>query len=195
MTVRRKSWRVIPAGWAIWLFLSLLLSSPESWAEATTPAQARQLVQAWLSLNPQPLGAGLGGQVLEVQSYPPEAAAPDYFIVLLNPQGFVVVAADDLVEPLIAFAPSGRYDPSPDSPLGALVGRDVPGRVTQVREMERQARKKGLEFPPAGLQAKARSKWQALTQTGAAALRQPEASLPAVSDLRVAPFWEQVGPG
>ena len=36
---------------------------------------------------------------------------------------------DDLVDPIIGFVPLGVYDPSPTKPLGALVSRDVPGRI------------------------------------------------------------------
>ena len=45
-------------------------------------------------------------------------------MVYLAPSGFVVVPADDRADPVIAFAPAGRYDPSPKNPLGAMVSRD-----------------------------------------------------------------------
>ena len=59
-------------------------------------------------------------------------------MVYLNPAGFVIVSADDMVEPIIGFLPEGQYDPSPDNPLGAMVSQDLPGRVLAARQMEKQ---------------------------------------------------------
>jgi len=50
----------------------------------------------------------------------------------LEPSGFVIVSADDLVEPIIGFADDGTYEPSPENPLGALVTNDLNGRMAAV---------------------------------------------------------------
>jgi len=52
-------------------------------------------------------------------------------VVYLDPEGFVIVAADDLIEPIIGFAPRGQFDPSTKNPLGALVSNDL---LTGMRE-------------------------------------------------------------
>ena len=53
----------------------------------------------------------------------------------MNPSGFVIVSADDLAEPVVAFVSGdGLYDPSPDNPLGALISRDLPGRIARSPE-------------------------------------------------------------
>lgn len=56
-----------------------------------------------------------------------------YYVVYLQPSGFVIVSTDDLVEPIIAFAGTGTYDPAPGNPLGALVTKDLKGRIDAVR--------------------------------------------------------------
>jgi hypothetical protein len=48
-------------------------------------------------------------------------------------RGFVIVSADDSVEPIIAFSDDSDYDPSPANPLGALVGQDLRERVVTAR--------------------------------------------------------------
>ena len=99
-------------------------------------------VQGWLCADGRPLGAALGQAIANVETYRNAQGGTLYYVVNLRPSGFVIVPADDDVEPVIAFAASGRYDPSPENPLGALVNRDVPGRITA-------ARAKGKAGPPA----------------------------------------------
>jgi hypothetical protein len=80
--------------------------------------------------------------------------------VYLNPAGLVVVAGDDLVEPIICYSPSAIFDPSPNNPLGLMVSRDVPGRVAFVRQI--QARDEALTGTVPRPLETARRKWDAL---------------------------------
>ena len=87
------------------------------WAAPTTAAQAQLAVQHWLALDPAPLGTALPQQIAAVTPYGP-AAAPLYYAVALSPTGFVIVAGDDRLEPIVAFAPRGIYDPSTKNSAG-----------------------------------------------------------------------------
>ncbi|MEW6660265.1 MAG: C10 family peptidase [Thermodesulfobacteriota bacterium] len=190
--------RLLITGWALGLLLFWVGMGAQAWARPTTPSQARGVVKTWLSLDPRPLGVALGDQVAEVLAFPGDAAEPHYFVVYLDPGGFVVVPGDDLVEPIIAFIPRGRYDPSLDTPLGALVSQDLAGRVAAAREMERLAREELLA--PESAYDKARRKWQLLAQPADAAKSLTEAAgLADISDIRVAPFvlskWGQGSEG
>ena len=135
----------------ICLWLLLLLTASLAWATPTTSEQARQVVANWILLKRQPLGAPLSQQVKNIQTFA-DASGPLYFVVYLEPVGLVFVPADDLVEPIIGFAPEMKdYDPSLDNPLGALVSQDMPGRVLQARYLERAANTLGgSSSPPAG---------------------------------------------
>ncbi|MHC4478431.1 MAG: C10 family peptidase [Planctomycetota bacterium] len=106
------------------------------WAGPTTAQQAQKAVTGWLRADPQPLGAALGQQVSRVEAFTDEAGDPLYYIVYLEPSGFVIVPADDLVEPIIGFVEEGLYDPSEDNPLGALVTKDLNGRVAAARDSQ-----------------------------------------------------------
>ncbi len=168
-------------------------------AEPTTPDQARRVVQGWLARDGRPLGAILGREVREVQAFQDKQQGIAYFIVCLEPQGFVIVPGDDLVEPIIAFVPQGQYNPSLDNPLGAMVSRDVPQRVTRVRVAAAQARAERVPFLPKGSQEQALRKWQSLQNQGAESglleNQGQESGLPGVSDPRVDPLvvtrWSQ----
>lgn len=131
----------------------------------------------------------MGKTAMSVSRYDGADGQAAYYIVYTNPKGFVIVPADDEVEPIIGFSPDGTYDPSPKNPLGALVSQDVPGRVAFVRQ---EATGKKQEALAAGASAKGR--WdmllQAATQKSAV-----ETGTASISDVRVAPLvqstWDQ----
>ena len=102
------------------------------WALPRTADEAEMAVAGWLKIDPQPLETALGQQVREVETFTDDYGKPVYYIVYLEPSGFVIVAADDMVEPIIGFADDGSYDPSPENPLGALVTNDLSGRIAAV---------------------------------------------------------------
>jgi hypothetical protein len=115
-------------------------------------------------------------------------------VVSLDAGGFAIVAGDDLVEPIIAFAPQGTFDPNPQNPLYALLNRDLPGRLAEVRQKEDQARTQKRKFIPRGLHRRAQNKWVRLQ--AADTVSSPSVySLPSVNDLRVEPLvqtkWSQ----
>jgi len=159
----------------LWLCVSAL-------AAPTTVEQARSAVKRWLQGGRAVLGKSLKPQVKEIQTYKNAQGEPLYYVVYLAPSGFVIVPGDDLVEPIICFASEGEYDPSDTNPLGALVSRDLPGRVKAVR-----AEKGAPDHAP----SVANTKWHALldrdqgdTETS------QEMGISAVSDERVSPFVE-----
>ena len=172
------------------IILVLLLSaSGPATAAPITPKQAAAAVTGWLSLDPAPLGERLGKSVQSVDTFNDSNSNAVYFIVHLKPSGFVIVAADDLVEPIVGFARAGKFDPSPDNPLGALVSNDLPARVAHAR------RAGSASSEPNARQA--RAKWQRLyNRDGGPSPDGPSPDgIVSVSDVRIAPFtqttWDQ----
>ncbi len=145
----------------------------------------------WLKTDARPLDVTLDPQIAKVESFGDETGELIYHIVYLQPCGFVIVAADDLVEPIIGFADDGIYDPSPANPLGALVNNDLKGRVAAARALERQkVRLEDTAF------TRHHKKWErfanfAQTSEGELSLM----GLSSLSDVRVAPLvqskWSQ----
>jgi len=99
----------------------LQLCCSSLWALPTTAYEAEMVVTGWLKADAKPLDTDLGREVVTVETFTDDYGEPVYYIVYLNPSGFVIVSADDLVEPIIGFADDGAYDPSLENPLGALV--------------------------------------------------------------------------
>jgi Peptidase C10 family/Carboxypeptidase regulatory-like domain/Spi protease inhibitor len=170
-------------------FLVLLLGPLPVWARPTTDAEARRSVEGWLALDPRPLRAPMGTKPTQVKAFKDSQGSIDYFVVSLEPSGFAIVSGDDLLEPIIAFAPQGTFDPIPQNPLYVLLNRDLPGRLAEVREKEDQARAQKRKFTPRGLHRQARSKWvllQAIDTVPSPSVSSQES----VSDLRVNPLVE-----
>ena len=162
------------AGW------STALAAPVS------SKQAAAAVTGWLSLDRTPLGETLGTSVRRVETFNDHAGSPLYYIAYLDPSGFVIVAADDLVEPIVGFAVAGQFDPSADNPLGALVSSDMGARVAFARQAG--------SVPSDTNTWKAQAKWQQLSSTSGGAMISPK-GLSSVSDVRIAPLtkttWDQ----
>lgn len=173
--------------------VSLFLCSSNLWAKPVSASEAEKVVRGWLKIDAQPLGTALGQDIMSVKPFSDENGDTVYYAVYLQPSGFVIVPGDDLVEPIICFAPVGRYDPSKDNPLVALVSRDVPGRIAVVRAFHAaagSAAQKDASYEETALQqasAKAQSKWSELQ---AYADSVGTLGLTSISDVRVAPLTQ-----
>lgn len=180
---RRSSLRVVQA------VLGLLLALLAPWRAAAAPTtadQARAIVAHWLAQEAAPLGSHLATTIASVTAHANTQGETAYYVVALDPAGFAIVAADDLVEPIVAFSSDGRYDsaPSPTNPIGALVERDLPTRIGRVRGK--------LALAPGGEESRAQQKWAMLAATPAKGAAQKITTL---NDERVSPFiksqWSQ----
>jgi len=172
-------------------FLGLLFLEPAKlWGKPVTAGGARKAVRGWLKVSPKPLRTALGGQIARVDTFTDGEGKPAYYVVYLEPTGFVIVPAEDLAEPIIAFVAQGTYDPSDDNPLGALVSQDVPARVAAARQFQRG---NGQRIDTAGRQAlaracsKAQGKWAELQAYDDSV---GTMGLSGISDVRVAPLTQ-----
>ena len=172
--------------------LVLLAASPV-FSAPTTSAQAKQAVQGWLKLDAAPLGAAVGKRAAVVQPVRDAQGSALYYVVYLDPSGFVIVPGDDLIEPIVCFVSSGTFDTAPQNCLGALVSKDLPGRMAQARGLAAQG---GLNALPSGARDEflgARDKWARLVNIGKGSVS--ILSLSNVSDPRISPIiqsqWNQ----
>lgn len=161
-------------------------------AKPVSPQDAEKVVRGWLRRNPRPMEAQLGSRIRKTDVFVDDAGQTIYYVVYLDPSGFVVVPADDYVEPIIAFVEKGAYDPAPDNPLGALVSRDLAGRMAAVRSlggfiedsMVAGAASQESASPP-GVGSESQAKWALLqSYDGAVGIM----GLTSISDVRVAPL-------
>lgn len=136
--------------------------------------QAAAAVRGWLKLDRTPVGEGIGGKVAKVESFNDADGNLLYYVVNLEPTGFVIVAGDDRIEPVIAFSKSGMFVREAGKPLSDLVERDMAERAAHVAQGKSAAR--------AGA---ASTKWQRLARGTGGSIAATVSSPP---DVRVAPF-------
>ena len=163
--------------------LALLLLATDGRGAPTTAAQVKGAVTGWLRSDAVPLHTTMGPQVKKVDTFRDSTGMPLYYIAYTDPSGFVIVSADDLIEPIIGFAPAGQFDPSTNNPLGALVSSDLPGRLALVKAAARTKTQ--------SLFSAAKDKWAQLQTLG----QKPPGTasgLASVSDPRVAPLTQTV---
>ena len=178
--------RFIRSAVLILLGILVILGGGSMLAAEVDSNGAASMVRNWLRLDPAPFGEPLGHEIRRVDSFKNEAGQVIYYVVYLDPAGFVIVPAEDSVEPIIAFASKGSFDPSKANPLGALVSGDVPARVAAAR-----ANRRVSGFP------KAENKWQRLQKLipGESPSPSPMISQTSVSEVWVSPFvqtlWSQ----
>jgi len=163
------------------------------WALPTTAYEAEMVVTGWLKADSQPLGMAIGREVMRVETFTDDNGKPVYYIVYLQPSGFVIVSADDLVEPIIGFADDGIYNPSPDNPLGALVTNDLNGRIAAVRSTISL-----MAMTPQAADTKTQKKWSyfiSLAETPKDTFGLMGLADKDIDDVRVAPLvktkWDQ----
>ncbi|MHC4630251.1 MAG: C10 family peptidase [Planctomycetota bacterium] len=155
----------------ITILVVLQLCCSSLWARPTTAYEAEMVVTGWLKADPQPLDTALAPEVMMVETFTDDYGQPAYFIVYLQepafagtePSGFVIVSANDLVEPIIGFVDDGIFDPSLDNPLGALVTNDLNGRMAAVRSTFSV-----LAMTPQAVVSETQKKWRRFISLGEA---------------------------
>ena len=171
------------------------------WASPISATDAQIAVERWLESDEAPMGTSLGRQIEWTDTFSDANDLNLYYVVYLRPSGFVIVAADDLVEPIIGFvAGYAYYDPSPENVLGAMVSRDLPSRVGAANKLESKlnhsSRNEHLtqkELTSKTRPLRARGKWRkfhtsAATRTTSVPDTMPAMYAAGISDVRVAPL-------
>jgi predicted outer membrane repeat protein len=168
------------------IILAALLSCDRLLARPTTAYEAEQVVNGWLKADSRPLGTILGRTVSKIETFVNDSSQTIYYIVYIEPSGFVIISADNSVEPIIGFTNQGKFEPSPDNPLWALVHKDLNGRIAATQR----------SIGPSGTventnASSARRKWEhfinlAANDEGGLKLM----GLNCLNDIRVIPFLQ-----
>ena len=175
----------------------LLVTVFAAYAEEVSLETAGAAAQAWVD-GGYSLGTMRGRRMASGETV--EADGAKVHVVRFEGGGFVAMGADDLVDPVIAFSPSGKNLSRDDrSPLRAILGADLAlrARAAERQEARAPATKSGRALLGAAASSPARTesqrRWDRLLgrgSGGAVLLRASTSSGPldAVSDVRVEPL-------
>ena len=173
-------------------FLSICLSG-RIFAAPVPQQTANQAACGWLKHHPAPLEASLSRDARRAEAGTDIDGRVLYYVVPLTPQGFVVLSADDEIEPVIVFSATGRYDSSEDSPLSAMLERDMKDRLEWVSRILTDENLTAVRA--ARVNSDASGKWQVLVEAEAEMQADEKGDVRAagqttVSDVRVAPLLQ-----
>ena len=71
--------------------------------------------------NTNPLDSPISAQLNVAEPVLNEDGLTLYYIAHLDPQGFIILSADDEIEPVIAFSATGYLNPDQPNPLNNLI--------------------------------------------------------------------------
>ena len=150
-------------------------------AKPVGKAKADKVARGWLKKNPNPMESKIGNAPKTVRAFSDADGQILYYAINLDPAGFVILAADDDIEPVIAFSATGGYEGQQGSTLKALLEKDMKGRLEHIKNKDPKDKSK-------------KTKWDGLYQAGDDEMI-ALAVQPSVSDVRVTPFtnttWDQ----
>lgn len=172
-------------GKLFWLLALFAITQRLSAADVTVQ-QAEQAAASWLRMDAA-FGCRLGGHVLSSRTCH-AADGSRFHVVRIAGGGFVVMAADTMEEPVVAFSSDDDLDADERNPLWALLCRGrggLPKKAMAASSSRAHSQSDALSAPE--------RKWARLL-SGNDDLRQKKSmaakasARPSVSDMRVAPF-------
>jgi len=170
----------------------LLAASTAAVAAPVTTMQVHQAAKTWLQRTPAPLKTPLGTDITGIETHTDSDGRVLFHEVRLAPEGFVIVAPDDLLEPVIAFSSHGVLEKSSESHLFMLLQRDLRARLNQVVAAPSAKTPRLLQTST----RESKTRWQTLMGTTGSASTM---SVSTIDDVRVAPLvqstWDQAKVG
>lgn len=186
------------------LLLSILSLATPSFAanngknDGITPEAAQMVSEGWTRTIKLPNQKW--GKIQQVQQITNQTGQVLYSIISLKPAGFIILANDKRIDPVIAFSASGRFVADKNNPLMQLVSRDLTERYKffatstntiplskQWSSLEFQATNSAATNQPSGLPALNPTLQYGLQYGGGGG---GGASNNAPTDIRVNPFMQ-----
>jgi len=185
---------------AVLAIVASVLAVHSTLAVPAGAARARRAALGWLRTRPELMTFRLGRSIGQHHTVADSDGTPLYHVVQLRPAGFILVAADDELEPIIAFSETGAFDPDGADALPVLIRRDLPARMATVRGRRRPRKGRFARF--SRQRRSMQRRWRRLAPDGLAAGDETlygGSGYGSVSEVRVAPLvasrWSQGSAG
>ena len=166
-----------------WLVIALMFAVTGARAASVDKEKAATFAGNWLKSAGNALQTEIGNAAVgDVEEFKNADGAVLGYIVSLEPKGFMVVAADDRINPVVMVSKDGKFDGNYHNPLVAMLYADLTARMEAVEKLAPAAQTRG-EIPEAIQQNKAQ--WDRFLNGKTRA-----AVIGVVSEVWVAPFVE-----
>ncbi|PKK89868.1 MAG: hypothetical protein CVV64_11995 [Candidatus Wallbacteria bacterium HGW-Wallbacteria-1] len=141
----------------------------------------------WLRLGTDPIESFSDREPGFVETFTGEDLKPLFHAVSLIPEGYILISADDRIEPVISFSPRGSFSPDRTlNPLAALVFPDMETRLTAVSPIIEKDSQEAAPQTESADETAIADRWSLFTEIGS--LTAPSMKEVSVSDERVAPL-------
>lgn len=171
--------RAVPA------LVAALAAAHPCLASTADAARARRAAVAWAAAHAGRMGAPPASAAGREWTRRDASGRALYHVTEFRGGGFVVVAADDRIGPVVAFSGAGTVNPGEDDPLGALLDRDLGARMADLVAGDGGAHHAG----PAAAAARSRGRWSRLLGEGTPDGGEgAEDGAGAIGDVRVPPL-------
>jgi len=111
------------------LFVFVCAGSVRTQARPMDVHAAECAVQGWLSANPDPLHIDLGHRIDAIEASCCANGSVLFYVVHLDPHGFVIVSAEQDIEPIIGFGQTSGEGLAPGGVLARLISEDMRVRL------------------------------------------------------------------
>ena len=139
-----------------WLVIALMFAVTGVRAASVDKEKAQRFAENWLNAAGDALNTQIGSaSVGNVEEFKNADEVVLGYIVSLEPKGFMVVAADDRINPVVMISKEGKFDGNFQNPLVALLYADLTNRMEAVEKLAPAAQTRGGEVPEAIQQNKA----------------------------------------
>ena len=172
------------------LVLLMVVTTGIVHAAAVDKEMATKFAENWLKAAGNALNTEVGAAAVgDIEEFKNADGAVLGYIVSLEPKGFIVVSADDRINPVVIVSKEGNFDSNPQNPLFALLYADLTNRMAAAEKIDPAGQTRG-ELPEGIQQNKAT--WARFTTGGTRA-----AGIGVVSEVWVGSFvesrWSQSG--
>jgi hypothetical protein len=167
------------------LFLLFFFSAFGLRADFADKARVETMAKGWLKASKAPLGKKMPELVKGVDAYKTASGDVAFYVVNLSPVGFMIVPADDYVEPVVAFSPDGQFVAEPGTPLYDFVYLDIPKRIEKVKGGQKAALNANMEFSAPKKMSSAKAKWNSMCNLETFGAKLDYGTAATLDDLRV----------
>ena len=165
-----------------WLLIALLFTVSGARAASVDKELATKFAENWLKAAGNALDSGVGAAAVgDIEEFKNADGAVLGYIVSLEPKGFIVISADDRINPVVMISKDGAFDANPQNPLVAMLYTDLTNRMVAAEKIAPANQTRG-EIPE-GIQQN-QATWARFTTsaTRAAGIAAENESAPATAE-------------